>query len=70
MITYSHITQHIHILHRADKMKYINILHEEKEKLQGGGEELVSSRPRSRESLHNLDIAGGQQACHTDEDRI
>ena len=26
MITYSRITQHIHILHRADKIKYINIL--------------------------------------------
>ena len=69
MVTYSDVIRYIHILHRADWMKY-NILLKEKEQLLGGGEELVSSRPVKGSVLHNCIITGGQQACHTDEDRI
>ncbi len=45
MATYSYKTQYIHILHRADWMKYKYIAVGEGTLL-GGGEELVSSRPR------------------------
>ena len=43
--TYSCITRYIHILHRADKTKYKYIAVGEGI-IEGGGEELVSSRPR------------------------
>ncbi len=70
MATYSCKTQHIHILYRVDWMKYKYITVGEGTIARRGWGAGLLPAPLKGVFCIILIITGGQQACHTDEDRI